>query len=109
VVVVSITNTDVVFHFDVDLAFSGHAQKIFITICANCIAMNLLFVYGIGVFWKSKAKRILYKRVTIRVDNAARILDAATGELQRIFKGHSGSVTAVGFSPDGRQVAPGEF
>jgi WD40 repeat protein len=36
-----------------------------------------------------------------------RVWDAATGEYQKILTGHSGYVTAVAFSPDGRHIASG--
>src|ERR1035441_3743473 len=35
-------------------------------------------------------------------DNAARLWDAATGQLLRVFAGHALPVNSVAFSPDGR-------
>jgi WD40 repeat protein len=35
--------------------------------------------------------------------------DAATGALLRTFKGHSGEVTSVAFSPDGTRVLSGNW
>ncbi len=41
--------------------------------------------------------------------NMARLWEADTGRELRTFKGHTGSVTAVAYSPDGRQVLTGGF
>jgi WD40 repeat protein len=40
-------------------------------------------------------------------DGTARIWDAATGAAERTLEGHTGTVVAVAWHPDGRQVASG--
>jgi WD40 repeat protein len=38
-----------------------------------------------------------------------RLWDTATGQLIRVFEGHSGAVRAVAFSPDGTRVLSGSY
>jgi WD40 repeat protein len=45
--------------------------------------------------------------LTGATDRLARVWDAQSGRLLRIFQGHADSVTAVAFGPDGRQVFTG--
>jgi WD40 repeat protein len=40
-------------------------------------------------------------------DHTARLWDATTGRVLRIFSGHAGAVVSVGFSPDGTRVLTG--
>jgi WD40 repeat protein len=40
-------------------------------------------------------------------DNAARLWDMATGKERVKFKGHSGAVTSVAFSPNGKLILTG--
>jgi WD40 repeat protein len=42
-------------------------------------------------------------------DNTARLWDAATGQLLRVFAGHTLPVNSVAFSPDGRSVLTGSM
>ena len=38
-------------------------------------------------------------------DDTVRLWDAATGRMIRVLKGHTDSVSAVAFAPDGRTLA----
>ena len=42
-------------------------------------------------------------------DRTVRLWDAATGAALQTLEGHSGWVTSVAFSPDGRQVVSGSY
>ena len=41
------------------------------------------------------------------LDNTLKVWDAQTGQETLTFKGHSGSVTSMSFSPDGKRIVSG--
>ena len=47
--------------------------------------------------------------MTGSADNTARIWDLETGRTRVVLKGHRDTVSAVGFSPDGRYVVTGSY
>jgi WD40 repeat protein len=51
--------------------------------------------------------QIAEQRVPVADDNTLRLWDAAEGKLVREMKGHTHSVGAIAFSPDGRRLASG--